>query len=99
MNNTTEASTKADIITAALEITDTQAASVLALYEKTIPTDDWVSFTTNDGAAGADASLAVYLREVGGSGLRWRFAEAPSVTSVKPGLSTVQVRMTGQLDG
>jgi len=30
--------------------------------------------------------------------LRWRYAEAPSVESVKPGLSTVQVRLVGQLD-
>ena len=80
-------------------ITDTQAALVLALYEKTTPTDDWVSFTTSDGAAGADAPLAAYLRETGGSGLRWRFAEPPAVTSVKPGLSTVQVKMVGNLDG
>jgi hypothetical protein len=79
-------------------ITDTQAAAVLALYDQVTPVDDWVSFTANDGAAGASASLASYLREVGGSGLRWRFAEAPSVSSVKPGISTVQVSMVGQLD-
>ena len=79
-------------------ITDTQAATVLALYDQVTPVDDWVSFSTNDGAAGASAPLATYLREVGGSGLRWRFAEAPSVSSVKPGLSTVQIKMVGHLD-
>jgi hypothetical protein len=34
MNNTTEASTKADIITAALEITDTQAAAIDQLQQR-----------------------------------------------------------------
>ena len=34
MNNTTEASTKADIITAALEITDTQAAAIDRLEQR-----------------------------------------------------------------
>jgi len=79
-------------------ITDTQAASILANYEQLMPSADWISFTTSDGAAGASAPMANYLREVGGSGLRWRYAEAPSVESVKPGLSTVQVRLVGQLD-
>lgn len=34
VNNTTEASTKADIITAALEITDTQAAAIDRLEQR-----------------------------------------------------------------
>ena len=34
MNNTTETSTKADIITAALEITDTQAAAIDKLEQR-----------------------------------------------------------------
>jgi hypothetical protein len=34
MNNTTEHSTKADIITAALEITDTQAAAIDRLEQR-----------------------------------------------------------------
>ena len=34
MNETTEASTKADIITAALEITDTQAAAIDRLEQR-----------------------------------------------------------------
>jgi len=79
-------------------ITDTQAATILQNYEQLMPSDDWISFTTSDGAAGASAPLANYLREVGGSGLHWRYAEAPTVESVKPGLSTVQVRLVGQLD-
>ena len=79
-------------------ITDTQAAAVLAHYERVTPVNDWVSFSSNDGAAGASTPLALYLREVGGSGLRWRYAGAPNVSSVSPGLSTVKVSFVGQLD-
>ncbi|MFZ9261291.1 MAG: hypothetical protein ACO23G_12775 [Limnohabitans sp.] len=79
-------------------VTDTQAAQLLALYEQTMVADDWVTFTAADGAGGASTPLANYIREVGGSGLRWRFSEPPSVDSVKPGLSTVAVRFIGRLD-
>lgn len=76
-------------------ITDANAALVLQNYERVTPTDDWVSFAE---AAGAAAPLAVYLQESGASGLRWRYAEPPSVQSVFPGRSSVQVKFIGQLD-
>lgn len=79
-------------------ISDANAATLLALYEQTAVSDDWITFTAADGAAGASPELANYLREVGGSGLRWRFAEPPSVDSVVPGRSSVQCSLIGQLD-
>jgi hypothetical protein len=79
-------------------ITDSNAALLLALYEQTTVTDDWITFTAADGAVGASPELANYLREVGGSGLRWRFAEPPSVDSVVPGRSSVQCSFVGRLD-
>jgi hypothetical protein len=79
-------------------LSDSNAAVLLALYERTMVSDDWVTFTSADGAGGASPELANYIREVGGSGLRWRFAEPPSVDSIKPGLSTVQARFVGRLD-
>jgi len=79
-------------------ITDSNAALLLALYEQTTVTDDWITFTAADGAVGASPELADYLREVGGSGLRWRFAEPPSVDSVVPGRSSVQCSFVGRLD-
>lgn len=79
-------------------ITDANAALLLGLYERTIVLDDWITFTGADGAAGASPELATYLREVGGSGLRWRFSEPPAVESVVPGRSTVQCRFVGRLD-
>jgi hypothetical protein len=79
-------------------ISDANAATLLALYEQTMTTDDWIAFTAADGAAGASPDLANYLREVGGSGLRWRFAEPPTVDSVVPGRSSVQCSFKGYRD-
>lgn len=79
-------------------VTDDNAATVLGLYERTMVADDWITFTRADGAGGAGHALANYIREVGGSGLRWRFSEPPSVDSVVRGRSTVAVRMVGRLD-
>lgn len=79
-------------------LSDDNAAKILKLYEDVTVADDWVTFTTADGAGGASADLAAYLRESGGSGLRWRFADPPSVDSVKPGRSSVQIKMIGRLD-
>ena len=80
-------------------ITDDQAVEILQNYEQVNRVWDNVIFTGNDAAAGASSSLQGYLREVGGSGLRWRYAEAPSLTSVSPGRSTVQCKFLGVLDG
>jgi len=79
-------------------ITDVQAASVLKLYEDTMVADDWVTFTAADVAGGASTELANYIREVGGSNLRWRFAEPPGVDSVLPDMSTLQCKFIGRLD-
>jgi hypothetical protein len=79
-------------------ITDSNAALILKNYEAVNSAWDWVTFTSNDGAAGAGSALADYLREVGGSGLRWRYADPPSVSSVVPGRSTVQCKFIAVLD-
>jgi hypothetical protein len=81
-----------------LNITDDNAAAVLQVYEQVTKADDWVTFTAADGAVGASGSLTAYLREVGGSGLRWRFSDPPTVDSVVPGRSSVQARFIGRLD-
>lgn len=80
-------------------ITDANAALILANYEAVNSVWDYVTFTTGTGAAGSSTQLANYIREVGGSGLRWRYAEPPSVTSTFPGRSTVQCKFIGILDG
>ena len=80
-------------------ITDADAALILANYEAVNSRWDYVTFTTSNGARGVSGTLANYIREVGGSGLRWRYAEPPSVTSIFPGRSTVQCKFIGIMDG
>lgn len=79
-------------------ITDARAAELLSLYETVTRADDWLTFTTTGVAGGAGSTLASWLQESGGSGLRWRFAEPPSVDSVVPGRSSVGVRLIARLD-
>jgi hypothetical protein len=79
-------------------ISDDDAALILEHYERVVPSDDWVSFTNTTGAEGASAALRPYLKENGDSGLRWRYADAPQISSVFRGRSTVQVTFVGQLD-
>jgi hypothetical protein len=80
-------------------ITDADAALILTNYEAVNSTWDYVTFTVKNGALGASGTLAKYIREVGGSGLRWRYAEPPSITSILPGRSTVQCKFIGIMDG
>ncbi len=78
-------------------ITDTEAASILGNYELVNRVWDYVTFTDGDGSVGAGA-IASYLQESGGSGLRWRYAEPPTVSSIKPGICSVQCKFIGVLD-
>ena len=79
-------------------ITDAQAASILANYEAVNGPWNHVTFTTANGSVGA-GSLASYIQETGGSGLRWRYAGPPSVSSIKPGIASVSCKFVGVLDG
>lgn len=76
-------------------ISDDNAALILQHYERVVPSEDWVSFPA--GTAGASAALAGFMQEAH-SGLRWRYAEAPQISSIVPGRSTVQAKFVGQLD-
>ena len=80
-------------------ITDDQAALILGHYENVNSDWDYATFTDSTGAIGASDNLAAYLRETGGSGLRWRYAGPPSVSSVRPGRSSVSCSFIGILDG
>lgn len=35
--------------------------------------------------------------DAAGTGVAWRYAEAPSISSVRPGISSVQIRLVGVL--
>jgi hypothetical protein len=76
---------------------DAQIAQILAHYEAVAVSGDWVRFSTSNGLAGAGAELWPYFAE-SRSGLRWRYADAPSVESIAPGISSVSVNFIGNLD-
>lgn len=79
-------------------IADDNAALILANYEDQMEGNNWVVFNSNNGTTGARPKLAAYLSE-SASGLRWRYAEPPTVDSVMPGRSNVRIKLTGYLDG
>ena len=79
-------------------ITDANAAEVLQNYVDVMEDDNYAQFTTSNVAAGAEEGLIPFIRETN-SALKWKYASPPSVTSVKPGLSTVTCEFTGELEG
>ena len=80
-------------------ITDAEAKSILDNYQAVNATWDYVVFSDGNVAIGAEGGLNAYIKESGGSGLKWRYSEPPSVTSVVPGRSSVQCTFTAFLDG
>lgn len=79
-------------------ITDTNASLILQNYVDVMDDDNYAEFTSSNVAAGAGDSLVPWIRETN-SLLKWKYASPPSVTSVKPGLSTVTCEFTGELEG
>lgn len=79
-------------------ISDDNAVLILDHYNLITLTGDWASFSTTSAAAGASAALVPWLEE-SVSGLRWRYASPPNVSSVKKGLSTIQCEFIANLDG
>ena len=78
-------------------INDGRAMQILQHYAAVLG-DDYVSFDGNAGFQGMNAELIGSL-ESGRNLLRWRYSDAPQVTSVYPGVSSVQVQFIGYLYG
>lgn len=78
-------------------INDGRAMQILQHYA-TVLGDDYVSFDGNAGFQGMNAELIGSL-ESGRNLLRWRYNDAPQVTSVYPGISSVQLQFIGFLYG
>jgi len=86
-------------------VTDDDAAQILVNYENINSDWDYLDFNgtnvLNGLVAGGSAShsLSVYVREAV-SGLRWRYAKAPQVSSgTYPGVSNVSCSFVACLDG
>ena len=79
-------------------ITDADAALILANYEDVNSDWDYVTFSSANGAAGVDStSLSNYFKE-SGSSLKWRYSGPPSVTSTFKGMSNVSCSFVACLD-
>ena len=78
-------------------INDGNALEILQHYERVLG-DDFVIFDNNAGFQGMDAALSGGLQDGRGL-LRWRYSDAPQITSVYPGVSSVQVQFIGFLYG
>ena len=78
-------------------ISDDDAAAILRHYEGMVE-DDFVTFISDDnkGFAGMSDSLKTVMQS-GNDVLRWHYDGPPQVTSVRPGLSSVQCRFIGYL--
>ena len=79
-------------------IIDSKAALILENYAAVMGDDKYVEFTTDNVAAGVSTGLVPWIQETN-SLLKWKYASPPSVTSVKPGLSTVTCEFIGELEG
>ena len=79
-------------------ITDADAALILANYENVNSDWDYVTFSSANGTVGVDStSLSNYFKE-SGSGLKWRYSGPPSVTSTFKGMSNVSCSFVACLD-
>ena len=85
-------------------ISDDNAALILDHYVTVMSGDNYARFQTDSIPPGPNVSkgqlnnLAAYTKETL-SGLKWKYAGPPQVSSVKPGLSTVSCRFVGELEG
>lgn len=79
-------------------ISTLDANFILRHYEQVNGAWDYVTFSEANGSIGTAARLRQYYEE-SQSGLKWRYAEPPSVQSMMVDRVTVQCRFIGYLDG
>lgn len=79
-------------------VSDADAALILANYESVNSDWDYVSFSNSKVTEGINSySLRTYFNE-SFSSLRWRYSSPPTVTSVFPGISNVNCSFIACLD-
>lgn len=77
-------------------ITDDKAALIIQNYEAVNSQNNNVTFTQATGASGASTAYSNFIRE-NGTGLKWRYAGPPQVTSVVKNRCTVVCEFVGNL--
>ena len=79
-------------------ISDADAALILANYEDVNSDWDYVTFSSANGTVGVDStSLSNYFKE-SRSSLKWRYSGPPSITSTFKGMSNVSCSFVACLD-
>ena len=80
-------------------ISDDDAALILDNYEDVNGEWNYVTFNRGFATSGMEPSdLYNYVRETGGSGLKWRYSAPPTVTSTFKGKSNVSCSFVACLD-
>ena len=80
-------------------ISDADAALILDNYVEVNGEWNYVTFNRGFATSGMEPSdLYNYVRETGGSGLKWRYSGPPTVTSVFPGKCNVSCSFVACLD-
>ena len=80
-------------------ISDADAALILDNYVQVNGDWNYVTFNRGFATSGIELSdLGNYMRETGGSGLKWRYSGPPTVTSTFKGLSNVSCSFVACLD-
>lgn len=79
-------------------INDYSASLILAHYAAVMGSDEYAIFTSSNVAAGVSADLVPWITETN-SALRWKYSQAPVITSITLGLSTVSCEFVGELRG
>lgn len=72
-------------------ITDTEAAAFITHYEETKGTYGTFDINSSTRAGWGNPNFNI------GAGNLWRYAEPPGITNVRPGRSTVQVKLVAVL--
>ena len=79
-------------------ISDADAALILANYEDVNSDWDYVTFNSLSGTSGiGSTALSTYIKETNSS-LKWRYSAPPKVTSVFDGISNVSCSFVACLD-
>jgi hypothetical protein len=80
-------------------ISDDEAALILDNYVEVNGEWNYVTFNRGFATSGMEPSdLYNYVRETGGSGLKWRYSAPPTVTSTFKGRSNVSCSFVACLD-
>lgn len=78
-------------------VTDAQAYQFMQDYDEQLGTFEEIPLNEDQRDAIFSGWSAEELQIIGGDAMQWRYAESPQITSVRPGRSTVVVKLVGEV--